>query len=194
MLDIDRGDDIDADGEDFHDILPAFLVPARTRYVCVGKLVDERDPGLSLQHGVEIHLLEPASPVINDLAGDHLKTADQALGQPPPVALDKPDDDVGAPRLPALTLTEHGVRLADARRRAEVDAEVAGLLDHVGGISFRRRGDAHGLVGPLRAGDSRLLANACGLHRHGSLRRYSTPWPCRRLASVRNRRLTHSFR
>ena len=36
--------------------------------------------------------------------------------------------------LPAVALVEHGVGLADPGRGAEVDAEVAGRLDHVGGI------------------------------------------------------------
>ena len=47
------------------------------------------------------------------------------------VGLDEPDDDVGAALGPAVALAEHGVGLADARGRAEVDPQLAaphGLL------------------------------------------------------------------
>ena len=118
--------------------------------------------GPSSQHRVEVHLLEAASPVVDRLAGDDLKAVDQLLGERPPVGLDEPDDDVGAPPPPALALAEHRVGLADAWGRAQVDAEMAGRLDLVGGIGVRR-GFAHAVVGPLRAGDAHLLGDLGGL-------------------------------
>jgi len=53
----------------------------------------------------------------------------QLLGGRPPVGLDEPGHDVGAPPPPASALAEHGVGLPDARGRAEVDAERAGCFD-----------------------------------------------------------------
>ena len=135
VLDVDGGDDVDPGGEDLHDVLPALLVPAGSRHVGVGELVDEGDLGPSAQHGVEIHLLQAAAPVLHHLARDDLQVADHLLGQPPAVTLDEPDDDVGAPLLAPMALVEHGVGLPDARGRAQVDPEVTSRLDRVGGVA-----------------------------------------------------------
>src|SRR5260221_13039650 len=137
VLDVDGGDDVESGGEDIHDILPALVEPAGSRNVRVGELVDESDLWPSAEHGVEVHLLQAASPVVHHLPGDDLEAVDQLLGEPPPVALDEPDDHVGAPPPAALALIEHRVGLADARGRAQVDAEMARLLDDLGGVRLR---------------------------------------------------------
>ena len=56
----------------------------------------------------------------------------------PPVGLDEPGHDVGAAPLPSVALGEHGVRLADAGGRAEVDAEMTGRLDLADDVCIRR--------------------------------------------------------
>ena len=76
MLDVDGGDDVDAGVEFFQDILPALFVPAGSRHVRVGKLVDERDRGMPSQYRVKVHLIESASPVLDHLARYHLKAVD----------------------------------------------------------------------------------------------------------------------
>ena len=57
VLDVDRGDDVDAGGEQLLDVRPALGV-AGAGDVGVGQLVDQRDLGRPGQHGVEVHLLE----------------------------------------------------------------------------------------------------------------------------------------
>ena len=58
-----------------------------------------------------------ACPVVDGLARHDLQAVDQRFGERPPVALDEPDDDVGAPLLAPVALVEHGVGLADALPR-----------------------------------------------------------------------------
>jgi hypothetical protein len=82
----------------------------------------------------------------------------------PPVALDKPDDDVGAPPAPTVALGEHGVGLADARGRAQVDAERADPFDLAGGVPLRRRDVGR----PLGAVVPDLLGDLGGLPLRGS--------------------------
>ena len=65
------------------------------------------------------------APVL-DLAGrDDLQVADLLGGLGAAVGLDETDDHVDPLRLQAVALAEHGVGLADAGRRAEVDLEPA---------------------------------------------------------------------
>ena len=90
------------------------------------------------------------------------------------MALDEPDDNIGTSPPPALALVEHGVGLADARGRAEIDAEMTGRFDHIGGIGLHRSGCAHALAGSLRDGDPCLPGDLASLPSHGVLRRYST--------------------
>ena len=134
----------------------------------MSQLVDQGDLGVSSEHRVEVHLLQAPSPVVNRLARDDLKAVDQLLGERPPVALDEPDDDVSTPLLAAMTLGEHGVGLADAGSRAQVDAEGAYLFDLLGDVRVRRRGVAHAFAGPLGAGAPDLLGDLGGLPLRGS--------------------------
>ena len=144
MLDVDGGDHVDPGGEDFHDVLPPLGVPARSRHVRMGELIDQGELGPPAQHRVEVHLLKVAAAVLDPLAGDDLEPADHVLGQPPAVTLDEADDDVGTPPLAPVTLAEHGVGLADPRGRAQVDPEVTGRLHRVTGVGIPRLG-CHGL-------------------------------------------------
>ena len=68
-------------------------------------------------------------PVVDDPPGDHLQVADQLLGALPAVALDEPDDHVGAPLLAPMALVQHGVGLAHPGSRPQVDTEPTGGLD-----------------------------------------------------------------
>jgi len=143
----------------------AFVVPAGSRHVGVGQLVDQCDLGPSSQHRVQVHFFQAGSPVVDCLAGDDLEAVEQGLGEWPPVGLDESGDDVGAAAVPALALGEHGVGLADARGRAQVDAEVTGRLDLAGGIRVRLSGAADVLAGLLGAGAPGLLGDLGGLPR-----------------------------
>ena len=63
--------------------------------------------------------------VLDLLARHHFEVADLGRGIGPPVRLDEPDDDVFAAGGAPPSFVEHRERLADPRRGAEVDAEVA---------------------------------------------------------------------
>ncbi len=104
----------------------------------MGELVNQGDRRPPAQHGVEIHLLQAAAPVVHHLARDDLQVADHLLGQPAAVTFDEPDHDVGAPLPAPAALVEHGVGLPDAGGGAQVDAEAAGLVDRVGGVAAGR--------------------------------------------------------
>src|SRR5580658_8283038 len=58
VLDVDRGDDVDPRDEDFQDILPPLAIPARSRHVRMGQLVDQDDLRPSAQYRVEVHFLQ----------------------------------------------------------------------------------------------------------------------------------------
>jgi hypothetical protein len=63
MLDVEVGDDRDAGLENGHDVLPALLVRARTRHVGMRQLIDEDHGGVSLEYGVQVHLLPDRVPI-----------------------------------------------------------------------------------------------------------------------------------
>ena len=129
--------------QNLHDILPTLLVVARSRDVGVSQLVDQRQFRVPFEDGVEIHLLEVRSPVVDGLPWDNLKVTDQVFGEVSAVTLDEGDDDVGAPPLTSVALIEHGVGLPDAGGGAEVDAEVPGRLDALGVLGGDGRHGVH---------------------------------------------------
>ena len=122
VLDVDGGDDLDARVEEGLDVLPALLVGA-SRHVGVGELVDEHHVGPPLEDGLEVHLLLDGAAVADLRAGHDLEPLERALGLGAAVGLDVADHQVGAPLGAAATLVEHGVGLAHARCRAEVDPQ-----------------------------------------------------------------------
>ena len=123
VLDVDRGDHVDAGVEELLDVLPALLV-RRTRDVGVRELVDERDLRAAGQHRVQVHLLEDGPAVGHRPARDDLQPVEQGGGQRAPVRLGERHHDVGAAFGPAMPLAEHGVGLADSGRGSEVDPQV----------------------------------------------------------------------
>ena len=124
VLDVQRGDDVDARREQLLGVLPALLV-ARPGQVGVGELVDEDDFGPARQDRVDVHLLESAAAVLDRLARDHLEIADLCLGARPAVRLVEADHDVGPALVPPPALVEHGVGLPDAGSSPQVDPELA---------------------------------------------------------------------
>ena len=137
VLDVDRRDDVDPGLEQLLDVLPALLVP-RPGDVRVRELVDEHDLRAPGEHRVDVHLLELAAAVLDQLARDDLEIADLLGRAGPAVRLDEADDDVGAAVVAAPALVEHRERLADAGRRAEVETKFA--PGHVGLRSDSGRG------------------------------------------------------
>ena len=73
--------------------------------------------------GVGIHLLDDDAAVLDATARDDLEAVEQLERVRPPVRLDEADHDVRAALAPSMALLEHAVRLADAGRHAQVDAQ-----------------------------------------------------------------------
>ncbi len=132
VLDVHRGDHVDAGVEQLVDVLPALLV-ARAGHVRVRELVDERDLGMARQDRVQVHLLEGGAAVRQRCPRDDLEVADLLGGVRATMCLDVGDDHVGAALTAAVALVEHGKRLADASRGAEVDPQLAAAARLLGG-------------------------------------------------------------
>ena len=124
VLDVHRGDDVDAGLEQLLDVGEALLV-AGPGGVRVGELVDQRDVGPSPQQGVEVHLGDDRAAVLDAAPGQHLEVIQSLPGRSAPVRLDHAHDHICAACPPPCTLVEHRVGLADPRCRAEVDAQLA---------------------------------------------------------------------
>ena len=91
----------------------------------MGQLVHQGDLGVPRQQPVEVHLLEDLAPVFDPGPREDLEVTDLRPGIGPVIGLDVADDDVLAPCVGAPPLVEHGVGLADARGRSQVDPELA---------------------------------------------------------------------
>ena len=137
MLDVDGGIDVDPRRQQFLDILVALRVAAAGD-VGVRQLVDQHQPGVAREDGVQIHLGERAAVRRHLVARHDLVAARQRLGLGAPVRLDHADDDIGASTRACLALGQHLVGLADTRRRAEEHLEATDTLP---------RGDAQEGIG-----------------------------------------------
>ena len=115
VLDVQRRIDIDAGAEQLLDIHVAFRMPAARR-IGVGKLVDQHQLRPAGEDGVEVHLFEPVTLVLDAPARDDFETVEQRLGLLAAMRLDDADDDVDA--FAALRLS--GLQHLDTscRRRA----------------------------------------------------------------------------
>ena len=124
VLDVHRGQHGDPRLEQVLDVLPALGVP-RARGVGVGELVDQHHLGGAGEHRVDVQLGQLDAPVRHRPAGQDLEALDHRRRPAPPVGLDQPGHDVGAPLRAAVGLAEHGVGLADPGGRAQVDPQLA---------------------------------------------------------------------
>ena len=126
VLDVDRRDDVDAGVEQLLDVLPALLV-ARARGRWCGR-TRRRAPTSGRRRrmaSTSISVERRCRGARPSARGIDLEVADLLGGARPAVGLDDADDDVGAALAAAAALVEHGERLADAGRGAEVDAQRA---------------------------------------------------------------------
>ncbi len=123
MLDIECREDVDAARQQLFDVLPPL---GMTRSVDVGvrELVDQDQRRTTLQRCVEVELRELRALVLDFRARQDVDVLQQRLGFLAAVGLDDADDDVLAFIAKRPSRGEHRVRLADAGRRAEIDAQV----------------------------------------------------------------------
>ena len=123
VLDVERADHVDAGLEQRLDVLPPLLVRAGSGHVRVRQLVDQGEMWPVRQHRVEVHLLELGTAIDDLLARGDGQVVDALGGVRAAVGLDERDEDVRAAISTAAALIEHCVRLADARRGAQVDPQ-----------------------------------------------------------------------
>ena len=119
--------------EQVEHVLVPLLVPAAG---CVGvrELVDDAHLRLASEDGVDIHLFEHDAAVFDLALRDDLEIANLGLGVGATVGLDEPDDDVDAFAAEGVGILEHRIRLADAGRGADVNAQPGTL----GGLNPRK--------------------------------------------------------
>jgi hypothetical protein len=127
MLDVDRGIDIDAVGEQLLDVEIALGMPAAGR-IGMREFVDEGDLGTARDQRVEVHFLERLVPVADRFARQHLKPLQQSLRLRPPMGLNDTDDNIGARLSLGVRILQHFIGLADAGSGADKDLQPAGLI------------------------------------------------------------------
>ena len=127
MLNVERRPHVDARVEQLLDVLPALGMSA-VRSVGVGELVDDDQLGLALERRVQIEFLDRAPVVFNHAPRQDFEPLDERARLGAAMSLDEPDDDIDAFVFQAPGVLQHGVGLADPRRRAEKDLEPARSL------------------------------------------------------------------
>ncbi len=139
VLHVDRGPHIDPDGEQVFDVLPTLRM-TRTGHVGMRKLIDEDQRGLARQRGIQVELGQGAAAVLDPARRQGLQALHQRGGLGTAVGLDQPDHHIDPLGPRGLGGREHRVSLADARRCAEIDAQLAagGLL--LAGVEFGEEG------------------------------------------------------
>ena len=93
MLDVQRGPDVDAGGDQFGHILPPLVVAAAGR-VGVRQLVDQQQAGVAREGRVGIELLEHLAAIGDLFAGQHGEGADHCGGVGAAVGFDDTDQHI----------------------------------------------------------------------------------------------------
>jgi hypothetical protein len=124
VLDVERGDDVDARIKQDLDVFVA-LLPVRAGDVGMGELVNQADGGMTLDDGLDVHLLEGDAAVLDLLSRHYLEAFQELDDSFAPVRFDVTDNDVFAVATTAVSLAEHREGLADAGEGAEIDAQPA---------------------------------------------------------------------
>ena len=152
MLDVDRGVDVDAGGEQLFHVLPA-LGMARAGDIGVREFVHQQQRRLARERRVEVELVQAGAAVLGDAERQLLQPFEQALGLLAAVRFDVADHDVRALGLAFARGLEHGVGLAHAGAGAEENLELAALLPGFVLLHARQQG--------VRIG---ALLSRCGGH------------------------------
>ncbi|MNT39635.1 hypothetical protein D3C72_1759010 [compost metagenome] len=124
MLDVDRGVHVDAGGEQFLNVLPAFFVTAAG---CVGvrQFVDQHQLRFGEEQTVQVHFFEQHTTVFRAHQRLLRQAAEQYFGFRSAVGFDDAGNDLHALTQLGVGRLEHGVGLADSRRGAEKYLEPA---------------------------------------------------------------------
>src|SRR5262249_32830226 len=99
--------------------------------VGVRDLVDDRDLRLASEHGIDVHLLDRDTAVLDRTSRYGRDAFDERCRLRAAVRLDEADHHIDAALPQRVRLLEHSIGLADAGREAEVELQTPalGLLD-----------------------------------------------------------------
>ena len=125
VLDVDGGVDVDPMGQQFLDVEIAFGMTAAWG-VGMGEFVDKGDLRPPRDQRVEVHLVERLILVGEPPPRQYFEALQKRFGFSPAMGLDHTNDDIRAGLLPGMGALQHLVGLADARRGADEDLELAG--------------------------------------------------------------------
>ncbi len=139
MLDIQRGEHINARVEQFVHILPALGVPRAGR-VGMREFIHQRKLRTAGEHGVQVHLREHHAAILGMLGRDERNAHGERVGFLAAVGFHVADDQVAPVFQLALRRFEHGVGLAHAGAHAEKDLEPPALLARGLGLEGRQQG------------------------------------------------------
>ena len=124
MLDVQGGEHVDARGQQFVHVLPAFQV-ARAGHVAVGQLVHQRQFGTPRQQGVQIHFLEGAAAIVDLDRRKDRHPLQKPFGFAAAMGFDDAGDHVDAVAHALARGFQHGIGLANARSRPKKDLKAA---------------------------------------------------------------------
>ncbi len=124
VLDIEGGVNIDAQVQQFLNILPAFSVP-RAGSVSMGQLVHQQEAGLALQGPVNIEFLQGGAPVFQFLGWEDFQPVQQGGRFLAAVGFQKAHHHVDALGLLGPRGLQHGIGFSHARGSAEKNLQLA---------------------------------------------------------------------
>ena len=177
VLDVQRGEHIQAGVEQFHHVLPAFGM-ARFGGVGVGEFVHQHQLRPPAQRAVEIEFRELHAPVFAGAAGQQRQAFGEGVGFLAPVGFEVTDDDVAPGGEFPAGGGEHGVGLAHAGAHAEKDLEPAALCPR--GFTLDRRQQRIG-IGSVAFGHTVTLTHPAP---NSASKRSPAPHPKSRTAAV----------
>ena len=142
VLDVERGDDVDAGRQYLLDVLVALGVLEPGALVWASSSI-RHSSGARRRIGGEVHLLQHGLPIAHPPARQHRQSLGGLGGFSATVRLEQADHDVAAHLLLDMTLVQHAVGLADAGGHPEEDLQATPALIGRCGLgerSFRRAG------------------------------------------------------
>ena len=126
VLDVERGEDIDARRQQLLDILPALRMP-RARRVGMRQLVDQNQRRMPLERAVQIEFGEHPAAMRHALGGQNLEPLEQHRGLGAAMRFDDADQHNTAGGAQRPGGGQHRVSLTHSRRGSEINPQLAAL-------------------------------------------------------------------
>ena len=155
VLDVERGENINARVEQFQHVLIAFGM-ARFRRVGMGEFVHQNQLRLAGQRGIQIKFAQLDAAIFNQPARECRQTFGQRIGFFAAVGFEVADDDIASGGEFAAGGFEHRVGFAHAGAHAEKNLELAATL---AGLVALNRGEQRIGIGTVTLGHGFSLMN-----------------------------------